>query len=119
MLLQIVSSDVLNISEIKLFQFVQKWIVSHKANETGVKVIISQIRLPQIQLVYLVFIVKPSKLFTPEAYVEAMEFHVFPTQFDETQKRFQPRNRKLFNFSHHYDTQGIMYFWDFQVEKST
>jgi len=76
-------------------------------NNSIPKDIISQIRLPQISQYDLVSIVKPSKIVTTEAYMEAMEYHVIPTQFDKNQKQFQQRRKH--EVSHH-DKKGILYY---------
>jgi len=89
--LRLVTSDRLNIQEVDLFRFVHSWSECHQESKEVVKDVVSHIRLPQISMKDLVKVIKPTKLVTLEAYVEAFEFQTDPDSVDNSKKQFKPR----------------------------
>jgi len=98
---KIVSYPYLSISEIELFLFVEKWTKAQEnaPSQNDIKEIISHIRLPLISQKDLYFKVKPTKLVPPESYMEALEYHVCPEEFDKSSIQFQLRSPPSFEFT--------------------
>lgn len=96
-LTSIVSLDTLDISEVKLFILVDKWIQHNKPPQETISKLVSLIRFPMISLEDLLTIVKPSGIVPPEMRLEAFEFNVSPSSFPSTEKRFKPRGRLLWD----------------------
>jgi len=92
-LLEIISSSSLQITEVVLFEFVIRWIEYHKASPEMISEIISYIRFPLIQPRHLIEIVKPYPIVPLSIYVEALEYHYCPDKFDKKHDRFCPRGK--------------------------
>lgn len=92
MLVKILRSEVLKISEARLFSFVVAWISEMKPSDETISELISLVRFPQMKPYELTTLVRSAPYVPSDLRLEAFEYFHNPALFrDSSEKKFQPR----------------------------
>ena len=71
---EVISWDALCATEIEIFEAVQRWVRHNEAPPPTVALIVSALRLPLMRLDQLLNVVRPSRLLSPDAILDAIQF---------------------------------------------